>query len=92
MKGGVVALVAFSGGEFHLQNDTWLQDENVTLYKKRYLHKFISAISAFSQLSRRTGNGRGLECYLFVEKMSRGFLNMADESRYSSEEEATYKS
>lgn len=92
-KGGAVATVAFSGGGFHLQiqRATLGYKMKMSLRSKK-IPSVVYSLPLFLSCSRETGNGGGLECYLFCGKMSRGILNIAHESWYLSEEEPTCKS
>lgn len=73
-----MATVAFTGGGFHLQI------LSATLGKEMKMSLHSPAYSSASEEEQGAA-----KCSLFVGKMSRGVLNMADESGYLSEEDPT---
>ena len=69
-----MATVAFSGGGFHLQIQwaTLGYKMKMSLRSKK-IPSVVYSLPLFLSCSRETGNGGGLECYLFVEKCQEGF-------------------
>ncbi len=69
-----MAIVAFSGGGFHLkiQRATLGYKMKMSLRPKKMTLSSLF-LPLFLSYSGGTGNGGGLECYLFVEKCQEGF-------------------